>query len=106
MSKGYDTFCPIASSIIPINKIPETKSLEIRCFVNGKLRQHGHLSDMIFDIPSIIEYTSRIMTLEPNDIILTGTPEGVAPIKPGDTIKAELVGHQEISFSVINRSYL
>ena len=71
VSKGYDNFTPIGK-FIPKNLVNFKEKLELRCKVNDSLRQHGHVKDMIFDIPFLISYTSKIMTLEENDIILTG----------------------------------
>jgi 2-keto-4-pentenoate hydratase/2-oxohepta-3-ene-1,7-dioic acid hydratase in catechol pathway len=87
-AKGFDTFCPAGQ---PVPR-PEWQDLEVICRVNGSVRQHGHASDMAFGIPDLIAYISRIMTLEPGDIIATGTPEGVGPLRPGDSVEVEVPG--------------
>src|SRR6476620_1804802 len=80
-AKGFDTFCAIgkpASTPIPYGE------LEVVTRVNGKERQRGTGSQMVFSIPTILSYISNIMTLEPGDLVLTGTPAGVGPLQPGD----------------------
>jgi 5-oxopent-3-ene-1,2,5-tricarboxylate decarboxylase/2-hydroxyhepta-2,4-diene-1,7-dioate isomerase len=66
--------------------------LELRTFVNGKMTQQGNTRDLIFDIPYLIEYLSAFMTLAPGDVILTGTPDGVLNVMPGDEIACEIDG--------------
>jgi 2-keto-4-pentenoate hydratase/2-oxohepta-3-ene-1,7-dioic acid hydratase in catechol pathway len=92
-AKGFDTFCP-AGSAVPHGAWRE---LEIVCRVNGEQRQHGHAADMIFGVPQLIAYISRIMTLEAGDIIATGTPEGVGPLHAGDVVEIEIPGLGRIS---------
>src|ERR1700722_9225998 len=82
-AKGFDTFCPVGPWI---ETDLEPSKLHITCRVNGEVRQQGATSDMVFDVPTLIAYISRIMTLEPGDLLVTGTPEGTAPIVRGDTI--------------------
>ena len=90
-AKGYDTFAPIGPRIIPPNEL-SVDDLEIWLKVNGEMRQRGNTRDMIFKVPYIVSYISRIMTLEPGDIIATGTPAGVGPIEEGDEIEAYIEG--------------
>ena len=92
-AKGFDTFCPIGRAA----PHADWRALEIVGRVNGEIRQHGRATDMIFGIPDIIAYVSRIMTLEPGDIIATGTPEGVGPLAPGDRVEVEVPGIGTIS---------
>ncbi|HSJ24423.1 MAG TPA: fumarylacetoacetate hydrolase family protein [Longimicrobiales bacterium] len=87
-AKGYDTFCPVG----PLAPADDWKALEIIARVNGDVRQHGRAQDMIFGIPELIAYITRIMTLEPGDIVATGTPEGVGPLAPGDVVEVEIPG--------------
>ena len=72
--------------------MPDPHALELRTFVNGELKQHGNTRDLIDDIPALIEYLSSFMTLLPGDIILTGTPEGVVNVNPGDEVVCEIDG--------------
>lgn len=89
-AKGYDTFCPVGSTGTP--RDGDWRGLEVRCRVNGEERQHGFAHQMVFGIPALIAYVSRIMTLEPGDLISTGSPEGVGPLRAGDRVEVELVG--------------
>jgi 2-keto-4-pentenoate hydratase/2-oxohepta-3-ene-1,7-dioic acid hydratase in catechol pathway len=87
-AKGFDTFCPLGPFIeTEIDKNPE---LSIKAFVNGELRQDGNTRDMIFSIGELIEFISGIMTLLPGDVILTGTPDGVGPVVPGDEVHVKI----------------
>ena len=90
-AKGFDTFCPVGE-LVPARKVSNWRDLEIICRVNGAVRQHGCARDMVFGIPMLISYISRIMTLEAGDIIATGTPEGVGPLEPADTVEVEIAG--------------
>lgn len=87
-SKGFDTFCPVGAPAA----FADWRMLEVIGRVNGAVRQHGRAADMIFGIPDIIAYISRIMTLEPGDVIATGTPEGVGPLHDGDVVEIEIPG--------------
>jgi 2-keto-4-pentenoate hydratase/2-oxohepta-3-ene-1,7-dioic acid hydratase in catechol pathway len=86
-AKGFDTFAPV-SVAMPARRVPEPHKLDIWLKINGQFRQQGSTAQMIYDVPTIIEYVSHIMTLEPGDMIATGTPEGVGPIKAGDVLEA------------------
>jgi 5-oxopent-3-ene-1,2,5-tricarboxylate decarboxylase/2-hydroxyhepta-2,4-diene-1,7-dioate isomerase len=72
--------------------VPDPGTLGLRTLVNGKLTQQGNTRDLIFDIPQLIEYLSSFMTLRPGDVILTGTPEGVVNVMPGDVVTCEIDG--------------
>ncbi|HEU4884036.1 MAG TPA: fumarylacetoacetate hydrolase family protein, partial [Longimicrobium sp.] len=87
-AKGFDTFCPLGP-MVSLNHIADRDALEVVCRVNGEVRQHGRASEMAFDIPTLIEYISGVMTLEPGDVIATGTPAGVGPLQPGDVVEVE-----------------
>jgi 2-keto-4-pentenoate hydratase/2-oxohepta-3-ene-1,7-dioic acid hydratase in catechol pathway len=87
-AKGFDTFCPVGT-FAPHD---DWRALEVIGRVNGVVRQHGRAADMTFGIPDLIAYISRIMTLEPGDIIATGTPEGVGPLAVGDEVEVEVPG--------------
>jgi 2-keto-4-pentenoate hydratase/2-oxohepta-3-ene-1,7-dioic acid hydratase in catechol pathway len=90
-AKGFDTFCPLGE-MVPLNHVADRDALEVICRVNGEVRQQGRVSQMAFDIPTLIEYISGVMTLEPGDVIATGTPAGVAPLHPGDVVEVEIPG--------------
>lgn len=95
--KSLDGACPLGPWIVTRDEIPDPHALQLRCWVNGVLKQESHTGDMIFDIPTIIEWLSRGMTLLPGDIIATGTPSGVGfartpPefLKPGDVVECQV----------------
>ncbi|MCJ7811851.1 fumarylacetoacetate hydrolase family protein [bacterium] len=89
-SKSLDTFCPLGPFIVPADECNDPYALEIRLTVNGKERQRENTSSMIFSIPNVIASISRFMTLQPGDIIATGTPSGVSPIEDGDLIEISI----------------
>ncbi|WP_042698249.1 fumarylacetoacetate hydrolase family protein [Thermococcus sp. PK] len=91
VAKGFDTFAPIGPRVVDKREI-NVDDLEIGLKVNGEVRQLSRTSKMIFKIDEIIEYVSSIMTLEPGDIIATGTPEGVGPLRHGDVVEAWIEG--------------
>lgn len=97
-AKGFDTFCPVGPMIEPV---ADWRELEIVTRVNGEERQRGRASEMAFGIPMLISYISRIMTLEPGDLVLTGTPEGVGPMAPGDVVEVELSGRSRVRNPVV-----
>ncbi|XP_072455690.1 oxaloacetate tautomerase FAHD1, mitochondrial [Notamacropus eugenii] len=99
LAKGFTSSCPV-SEFVPKEKVPDPHQLRIWLKVNGQLRQEGQTSDMIFSIPYIISYVSKIITLEEGDIILTGTPKGVGPVQENDEILAGIDGIVTMSFKV------
>jgi 2-keto-4-pentenoate hydratase/2-oxohepta-3-ene-1,7-dioic acid hydratase in catechol pathway len=90
VAKGFDTFCPIGPVITTTDEVTNPQSLDIELLVNNELRQKGNTGDMLFKIDQIIQYCSSILTLEPGDIIATGTPEGVGPFNRGDSLHASI----------------
>ena len=88
-AKGFDTFCPLGPQVVE-NLDPS--SLRVVARVNGEVRQDGHTSDMLFGVPSLVAFISGVMTLEPGDVILTGTPPGVGPVQRGDLMEVEIEG--------------
>lgn len=98
--KGFDTFCPAGAWWVPANEV-DAASLRVRTLLNGAVKQDAPISDMIFDIPFVIEYITRFLTLEPGDLIATGTPPGVGPVQPGDRLQVEIPGVVELSTFVI-----
>jgi acylpyruvate hydrolase len=99
IAKGFDTACPL-SSFMEASGVADPQNLRIRLSVNGEVRQDGNTSMMIHRIPVIISYMSRSFTLEPGDVILTGTPAGVSRIVSGDTLAAEIPGVATLQVSV------
>ncbi|XP_018320057.1 acylpyruvase FAHD1, mitochondrial [Agrilus planipennis] len=99
MGKGFDTACPV-STFIPKEKIPDPHQIEIWCKVNGQERQRGNTKDFVFTIPELISYITQYMTLEPYDLILTGSPPNMGPIKPSDFIESGIEGIDESYFGV------
>jgi 2-keto-4-pentenoate hydratase/2-oxohepta-3-ene-1,7-dioic acid hydratase in catechol pathway len=89
-AKGFDTFCPLGEPV-PADRI-DRDGLRIAARLNGATVQEGHVREMVFSIPFLVAYISRIMTLEPGDVVATGTPAGVGPLSPGDTIEVEIPG--------------
>ena len=88
-AKGFDTFCAVGD-LAPVPA--ELASLRVRTLVNGQVRQDGTAGDMVFDIPTLVSYISGVMTLEPGDLVLTGTPAGVGTLAPGDVVEVEIAG--------------
>ena len=91
-SKNFDTFSPLGPCVLLADSVGDKVEIGIKCRVNGELKQNSNTQDFIFDIPTVIEYVTKIMTLEPGDIITTGTPVGVGAIEPGDTVEVECDG--------------
>ncbi|RKO87512.1 hypothetical protein BDK51DRAFT_16622, partial [Blyttiomyces helicus] len=110
-AKGFDTFTPV-SGFIPKESIPDTDNVRLWLQVDGQTKQDGTTKDFIFRIPTLIEHVSAITKLEEGDLILTGTPAGVGPVLPGQTITAGLglVGSSRdlisFSFPVVSRPNL
>lgn len=97
--KMFDTFCPLGPALVSPDEIPNFKNLAIKTTLNGQVVQDGHTREMIFDIPYLISYISQLTTLEPGDLILTGSPKRAGdspdprtPLKPGDKIDIEIEG--------------
>ena len=91
-AKGFDTFCPVGPRVVPLTELGDLAKLEVQCRVNGQARQDGKASDMAFPIPMVLSYVSHIMTLEPGDLVLTGTPAGIGPLVAGDVVEVEISG--------------
>jgi 2-keto-4-pentenoate hydratase/2-oxohepta-3-ene-1,7-dioic acid hydratase in catechol pathway len=88
-AKGFDTFCPVGPRVA--NGL-DWRTLELTCRVNGVERQRGKATDMQFPIPELVSFLSGIMTLEPGDLIATGTPAGTGQLHDGDTVEVEISG--------------
>ncbi|ERN16731.1 hypothetical protein AMTR_s00183p00050040 [Amborella trichopoda] len=102
VAKGQDTFTPIGS-VIPTSMVKDPHDLELWLKVDGETRQKGSTKDMMFKIPFLISHISSIMTLFEGDVILTGTPPGVGPVKAGQKITAGITGLVEVQFDVQKR---
>ncbi|MBP1911517.1 fumarylacetoacetate hydrolase family protein [Thermococcus stetteri] len=101
IAKGFDTFAPVGPRIVDRREL-KIDDLEIGLKVNGELRQLGRTSQMVFKVPELIEYISSVMTLEPGDIIATGTPAGVGPLRHGDHVEAWIEGIGKVEFDVLS----
>ncbi|MDX2058850.1 MAG: fumarylacetoacetate hydrolase family protein [Gemmatimonadales bacterium] len=88
-AKGFDTFCPLGDRAVPV---ADWRGLEVIGRVNGVVRQHGRAADMHFGIPFLVSHISQFFTLEPGDVIATGTPAGVGRLNPGDVVEVEIPG--------------
>ncbi len=88
--KNRDTCTPIGPWLVDAADVPNPMALKLQTTVNGKVTQSGSTADMIFDVPTLIEYFSSFMTLNPGDLILTGTPDGIVNVEPGDVIVTEI----------------
>lgn len=97
IAKGFDTSCPL-SDFVPADHVPDPHHLNLKLSVNGETRQDGCSADMIHRLPQIVSHISGIFTLEPGDVILTGTPAGVGPVRAGDVMEAgiETVGRMTV----------
>jgi 2-keto-4-pentenoate hydratase/2-oxohepta-3-ene-1,7-dioic acid hydratase in catechol pathway len=88
--KGFDTFCPAGPWVVTGLSEEDIADLSVVCRVNGVVRQRGRTSEMVFSPSALVAYASTIMTLEPGDLLLTGTPAGVGPLHPGDRVEVEI----------------
>ncbi|MFB4277421.1 MULTISPECIES: fumarylacetoacetate hydrolase family protein [unclassified Nonomuraea] len=96
--KGFDTFCPLGPWV---DTDFDPSDVRVTCTVSGEVRQDGRTRDFIFDIPTLIAYVSAFSTLEPGDVIMTGTPPGVRPVQAGDTMTIAVEGLGELSNPVV-----
>jgi 2-keto-4-pentenoate hydratase/2-oxohepta-3-ene-1,7-dioic acid hydratase in catechol pathway len=100
--KGFDTFCAVGPCILPRGDVHHD-DLKVRTYVDGELKQEGSVREMLFGVDLIVEYVSAVMTLEPGDLIATGTPPGVGPLQPGVTVRVEIPGVGVLENTVILR---
>jgi 2-keto-4-pentenoate hydratase/2-oxohepta-3-ene-1,7-dioic acid hydratase in catechol pathway len=106
MAKSFDTFAPLGPTVAVVDSVPDFSAISLTTYVNDEVRQSGTLDQMIFGVPTLIEYLSRRVTLAPGDIIATGTPDGVGDVdgrflRPGDTVRIELSGVGTLTNSVV-----
>lgn len=102
LAKGFDTFAPLGP-FVEASRAPDPQDLPIALTVNGELRQGGHTSDMIFPVRRLIAWCSRAFTLEPGDLLFTGTPEGVGPVGAGDVLVARIADWPTLTVTVAGR---
>jgi 2-keto-4-pentenoate hydratase/2-oxohepta-3-ene-1,7-dioic acid hydratase in catechol pathway len=107
--KSFDTFCPTGPAIVTRDEIADPQSLRITCRVDGRTMQDGSTADMIFDVATLVSYCSDVFTLEPGDLILTGTPAGVALgrdpapwLQPGQLVEVEIEGVGRIANRIVD----
>ncbi len=98
--KGWDTFGPLGPYLVTRDEVRDPDDLWLRAYVNDELRQEGNTRDMIFKVPELVEYISRFMTLEPSDVLLTGTPKGISHVHPGDRMRLEIEGLEALENDV------
>jgi 2-keto-4-pentenoate hydratase/2-oxohepta-3-ene-1,7-dioic acid hydratase in catechol pathway len=98
-AKSLDTFCPVGPALVPAAEVPDPQALRIRCLVNGEVRQDSSTADMVFTVAELIAFVSEGITLEPGDLLLTGTPGGVGEfrdpplyLRDGDEVTVEIEG--------------
>jgi 2-keto-4-pentenoate hydratase/2-oxohepta-3-ene-1,7-dioic acid hydratase in catechol pathway len=89
-AKGFDTFCPVGP--IVTDEIDIWKGVEVTTTLNGERKQHGNTTEFLFNLETVMRYITAFCTLEPGDVISTGTPAGVAPMKPGDVVEVSVAG--------------
>jgi 2-keto-4-pentenoate hydratase/2-oxohepta-3-ene-1,7-dioic acid hydratase in catechol pathway len=99
-AKGFDSFCPLGPWI---ETELDTGDLRVQTWLNGDLKQDGSTKDMVFDVPALVAHVSSVMTLLPGDVILTGTPEGVGPMEPGDEVEVFVSGIGSLTNKVVRR---
>lgn len=100
LSKGMDTFGPM-SEPVSVGSVGDLQDLDLELTVNGEVRQSGNTRDMIFPIPALISYVTGYMTMDEGDILITGTPEGVSEIRPGDVVTATVKGVGSVTNRVV-----
>ena len=100
-AKGFDTFCPLGPAIATDL---DTSDLRVRCLVDGEVRQDGTTADLLLGVPELLAAISQVMTLLPSDVVLTGTPAGVGPLQPGETVGVEIDGIGALLNPVVDRT--
>jgi 2-keto-4-pentenoate hydratase/2-oxohepta-3-ene-1,7-dioic acid hydratase in catechol pathway len=108
LGKGFDGFCPLGPCVVPASEIPDPQALVVRSWVNGELRQQEPTANMLFSVADLLVFVSRFITLEPGDVVTTGTPAGVGYfmkpkglLQPGDVVEVEVEGIGRLSNTVV-----
>ena len=106
--KGFDTFCPLSTELVPVSELGDGSGLRVLQRLNGEVLQDGNTNDLIFDVPFLVAFVSRVFTLEPGDLILTGTPPGIGwarepklSMQDGDVVEVEVEGIGVVSNPVV-----
>lgn len=99
-AKGFDTFCPVGPVVV--DSLDPWAGIDVETKVNGEVKQHGNTSDFIFNLDVVLRYASAVFTLLPGDLIATGTPEGVGPVKGGDVIEVTVAGVGTLRNTVVD----
>jgi len=99
-AKGFDTFCPVGPVVA--EGLDPWNGVRVQSRVNGQVRQDGTTVDFLFPLELLIQFISQVMTLESGDLIATGTPAGVGPLQPGDTVEVTVEGVGMLTNSVVN----
>ncbi|MBX5490943.1 MAG: fumarylacetoacetate hydrolase family protein [Chloroflexi bacterium] len=96
--KSFDTFAPLGPVLLTADEVPDPGELTVKVYVNDELRQRATAREMLLEVPELIAWASRLMTLYPGDVIMTGTPPGVGPLRPGDRLALEIprIGRLEL----------
>jgi 2-keto-4-pentenoate hydratase/2-oxohepta-3-ene-1,7-dioic acid hydratase in catechol pathway len=102
-AKGFDTFCPVGPWMVDPESLDPAAGVEITTRLYGEVKQHGSTAAMIFSVPALLRYISRIFTLAPGDLIATGTPAGIGPMVAGDEVEVEIAGLGVLRNPVKNR---
>ena len=103
-AKGFDSFCPLGPWVeTDLDPDDFSTGRGVQTWLNGELKQDGSTADLIFDVPTLVAYVSSVMTLLPGDVILTGTPEGVGPMQPGDEVEVSVAGIGNLTNRVVAR---
>lgn len=104
--KNFDTFLPLGPLLTPAEQVPDPQALGLRTYVNDELRQEGNTADMLRSVAELIAYISEFMTLQEDDVLLTGTPKGISHVVAGDDIRCEIDGFMSLRNSVIGEEEL
>lgn len=98
--KSFDTFTPLGPWVTTADEVADPQALRLRCWVDGELRQDASTADMVFGVADLVAYASHVMTLEPGDVIATGTPAGVGPLTAGGSVAVEITGLGRLEVAV------